>query len=69
MKNLVRLFLLGLTGATAIATAGDQTAPSPPAPAAPPAVATPTPPAGEPEDFVPSEKLGADDAVAFPVGI
>jgi len=67
MKGLVRLLLLGLAGVAAIASAGDQ-AVSPP----PPAAATPGPaaaPAADIEDFVPSEKVSADDAVAFPVDI
>jgi hypothetical protein len=68
MKNLVRMLLLGLAGLAAIVSAGDQaTSPPPPAPA-PPAAAAPTP-AGDIEDFVPSEKVSADDAVSFPVDI
>jgi hypothetical protein len=58
MKSLVRVILLGLAGLTAIGSAGDQAAP-PPTPA----------PADDIEDFVPSEKVSADDAVAFPVDI
>lgn len=69
MRSLVRALLLGLVGATAMAAAGDQAAPPPPPPAAPPVVATPAAPAGDIEDFVPSEKVSADDAVAFPVDI
>jgi len=68
MKSLVRVTLLGLVGLAAIASAGDQAAPPTPAPAAPAApAAAPTP--GDIEDFVPSEKVSADDAVAFPVDI
>ena len=52
-----------------MAAAGDQAAPPPPPPTPPPAAATPAPPAGDIEDFVPSEKVSADDAVAFPVDI
>ena len=66
MKRLVRLLLLGLAGAAAIASAGDQAAPQPP-PA--PTAAPVAPPAGDIEDFVPSERVRADDAVAFPVDI
>jgi hypothetical protein len=63
MKSLVRLLLLGLAGAAALASAGDQAAaPPPPAPAAPA-------PVGDIEDFVPSERISADEAVAFPVDI
>jgi hypothetical protein len=72
MRNLVRALLLGLTGAAAVAVAGDQGAPQAPPgpPLAPPAAATPVPaPAGDIEDFVPSEKVSADDAVSFPVDI
>jgi hypothetical protein len=58
MKGQVRVILLGLAGLAAIASAGDQAAPQPP-----PA------PAGDIEDFVPSEKVSADEAVAFPVDI
>ena len=69
MRSLVRALLLGLVGATAMAAAGDQAAPPPPPPTPPPAAATPAAPAGDIEDFVPSEKVSADDAVAFPVDI
>ena len=54
------MLLLGLAGVAAMASAGDQAALQPP----------PAPsPAAEIEDFVPSEKVSADDAVAFPVDI
>jgi hypothetical protein len=69
MRSLIRALLLGLVGATAMAAAGDQAAPPLPPPAAPPAAATPAPPAGDIEDFVPSEKVSADVAVAFPADI
>jgi len=71
MKCVVRVLLLGLAGLGVLASAGDQAASQPPAaPAAPRATAPPAPtPAGEIEDFVPSEKVSADDAVAFPVDI
>jgi hypothetical protein len=69
MRNLVRAILLGLLGATAIASAGDQAA----AQAAPPApVAAPAPASQQKDDigdFVPSEKVSADEAVSFPVDI
>ena len=69
MRSLVRALLLGLAGTTAMAAAGDQAAPAPTPPATPPATSAPAPPAGDIEDFVPSEKVGADDAVAFPVDL
>ena len=69
MRTLVRLLLLGLAGAAALASAGDQAAPPPPPPTAPPAAAQPASPAGDIQDFVPSEKVSADDAVSFPVDI
>ena len=66
MKSLVRMLLLGIAGLAAIAAAGDQGVPQPtPAPAAPAAAPTP----GDIEDFVPSEKVSADEAVSFPVDI
>ena len=69
MKSVVRLLLLGLAGLAAIASAGDQ-AVSPPPPAAATLGPTAAPaPAGDIEDFVPTEKVSADDAVAFPVDI
>ena len=69
MRGLVRVVLLGLAGLVAIASAGDQAASQPPpAPATPGAAAAPAP-GGDIEDFVPSEKVSADDAVAFPVDI
>jgi hypothetical protein len=65
MKSLVRALLLGLLGLAALASAGDQAAAQ-----APPPPATPAPtPVPDIEDFVPSEKVSADDAVAFPVDI
>lgn len=69
MRNLVRAFLLGLAGATAMAAAGDQAAPPPAGPSPSPASASPAAPAGDIQDFIPSEKVPADDAVAFPVDI
>lgn len=73
MRGLARPVLAGLVLACAIGAAGDPASPSatPPRtqePAAPAATPTP-PPAGDIEDFVPSEKVSADDAVAFPVDI
>jgi predicted outer membrane protein len=65
LKPLVRALVLGLVGAAAIATAGDQAKPAPSA--ATPAAATPQPPPLD--EFVPSEKVKADEAVAFPVDI
>lgn len=67
MSPLVRICLLALLAAGALASAGDQGAP--PAPA-PPAAATPAPrTAPDLEEFVPTEKVPADEAVAFPVDI
>ena len=65
MKGLVRVLLLALAGLAAIASAGDQAVSQPP-PAPPTTTPTPVP---DIEDFVPSEKVSADDAVAFPVDI
>ena len=84
MNALVRNLLLVLLAVGAIAAAGDQAAPKPSgqtgsAPAAPPkptpaAIPTPAPsatpdPEKQLEEFVPSEELRADQAVAFPVDI
>jgi hypothetical protein len=69
MRNLVRAFLLGLAGAAAMAASGDQAAPPSPPSVTPSAGPTPAYPAGDVEDFIPSEKVPADDAVAFPVDI
>jgi len=69
MRTLVRALLLGLVGIAAMASAGDQ----PPGQArasAPTGAATPAPQQKDDiEDFVPSERVGADDAVTFPVDI
>jgi len=70
MKGLTRTLLLALVGATAVAAAGDpqpQAAPAAPAPAATPAPAST--PAADIQDFVPTEKVSADDAVSFPTDI
>jgi hypothetical protein len=65
MMIVVRALLLALAGVAVLASAGDQAAAQ-----APPAPATPAPtPMPDIEDFVPSEKVSADDAVAFPVDI
>jgi hypothetical protein len=73
MRTLVRPLLAGLVGLAAVAAAGDPARPQAAPAAAPPAgTATPAPgPAqgGDIEDFVPSEKVSADDAVSFPVDI
>lgn len=73
MKRLVRVLALGVAGAAAVATAFDQAAPpgaqSAPPPAAPSPAASPQASTAPLEDFVPSEKVDADDAVAFPVDI
>jgi hypothetical protein len=84
MSTLVRLLLIALVGGGALAVAGDQAAArpgqetTPPAtevskdPAEPTPSPTPTPtaaPEEQLEEFVPTEKLPADQAVAFPVDI
>jgi hypothetical protein len=71
MRSLARALLLGLAVVTAAGARGDQRAPqAPPTPAAPGPAATPAPaPPGDIQDFVPSEKVSADDAVSFPVDI
>jgi len=70
MKSVVRVLLLGLAGLAVLASAGDQAASQPPPAPATPGPATPAPsPAADIEDFVPSEKVSADDVVAFPVDI
>jgi hypothetical protein len=84
VSTLVRLLLVVLVGGGAITVAGDQAAARPGQEATPPATdaskdpVTPTPspaptPTAEPEEqlekFVPTEKLPADQAVAFPVDI
>ena len=72
MRSLVRALLLGLVALLAGVATGDPAAPqAPPAPpAAPAAPAAPARvPQGDIEDFVPSEKVSADDAVSFPVDI
>jgi hypothetical protein len=59
MNPLVRWLLLGLLALGTLAIAGDQAA-------TPKATPTPGP---QLEQFVPSEKVPADHAVAFPVNI
>jgi hypothetical protein len=66
MSTLVRALLLGLAVAAAAGAAGDPAAAQPPPPPASPAA---PPPADDIEDFVPSEKVSADEAVSFPVDI
>ena len=69
MRSLVRALLLGLVALLAGVATGDPAAPQAP-PAGPAPAATPAPvPPGDIEDFVPSEKVSADDAVSFPVDI
>jgi hypothetical protein len=79
MTALVRSLLIVLLGLGAFAMDGDTAAargaqePEPPA-ATPAPTPTPTPtPTAKPEEqleeFVPTERLPADDAVAFPVDI
>ena len=84
MNALVRNLLLVLLAVGATGVAGDQAVSTPagqgepapaepttPTPAATPTpVATPTPdPEKQLEEFVPSEEVRADQAVAFPVDI
>jgi len=75
MKGLSRTLLAALVSATAVTAAGDpqpKQAPAAPAPATPAATPTPAPastPAADIQDFVPTEKVSADDAVAFPTDI
>jgi hypothetical protein len=71
MRGLTRTLLLALTAASAFAAAGDPQPPQAPA-ATPTPAASPTPlptPAADIQDFVPTEKVSADDAVAFPTDI
>jgi hypothetical protein len=58
MNPLVRWVLLGLVALATLAAAGDQAPPR----------ATPAP-GSQLEEFVPSEKVPADEAVSFPVDI
>jgi hypothetical protein len=78
MRRLVRTLLLTLAAAVTFGALGDASPPQQPAPAPTPAptptpppapAAAPAPPAGDIEDFVPSEKVSADDAVSFPTDI
>jgi hypothetical protein len=74
MRRLVRTLLLTLAAAVTFGALGDAASPQQPAPAPtptpPPApAAAPATPAGDIEDFVPSEKVSADDAVSFPTDI
>jgi hypothetical protein len=77
MTALVRSLLMALVATGALALAGHPAAArgaqEPEAPASKPTPApTPTPtadPKEQLEEFVPSEKLPADQAVAFPVDI
>jgi predicted outer membrane protein len=65
--GLRRALAIALLGAAAMTHASDQ---APPAPAASPTpAARPASPEADLEDFVPSEKVGADEAVAFPTDI
>jgi hypothetical protein len=66
MRPLTRTLLLALAAASAIGASGDP--PPQQAPAGPPAVRR-SGPADDIEDFVPTQKVRADDAVAFPTDI
>jgi hypothetical protein len=75
MRSALRTLLLTLSAAVAFVAAGDASPPQAPTPS-PSEAPSPTPeperagvPASDIPDFVPSEKLSADDAVAFPVDI
>jgi len=70
MKPLVRSLLLVVLAGAALAAAGDQ-AKAPPSPAPTPEASPGPEPEEVPEleEFVPTEKVKADDAVAFPVDI
>ncbi|HEY8234935.1 MAG TPA: hypothetical protein VIJ10_19870 [Vicinamibacteria bacterium] len=74
MRSLFRTFLLTLVAAVTFGAAGDASPPQEPAPTpsptpSPAAAAGRTAPPGDIPDFVPTEKLSADDAVAFPTDI
>jgi hypothetical protein len=82
MRGRSRPLFAALLGLAALAAAGDsrasQAAPTaqaspqgtPPPAGAPAPGATPAPPAAqEIDDFVPTERLSADDAVSFPTDI
>ena len=66
MKFPVRAAVVVLLSLGSLAVSGDQTAPAPTPTPSPAARPTPRP---ELEEFVPSEKVKADDAVSFPVDI
>jgi len=66
VRPLTRTLLLTLAAASALGASGDPQQPQ--APVGPPAV-RPSVPADDIEDFVPTQKLRADDAVAFPTDI
>ena len=66
MNTLTRTLLLALAAAGAVGASGDPSAPQ--APALPAPVASPAPTDDIP-DFVPTQKVRADDAVAFPTDI
>ena len=68
MKFPVRAAIVVLLGFGALATSGDQAGPPPASTPSPAARPTPRPEA-QLEEFVPSEKVKADDAVSFPVDI
>jgi hypothetical protein len=67
MSALVRTLLLTLAAGGALAAGGDAATAQLP-PAAPPAARAPEQ-ERDIEDFVPSEKVKADDAVSFPADI
>ncbi len=81
MKGLTRTLLLSLVAASGVVSAGDPQPPQAPAatppPLTPPPAPSPSPspttkppaPAGDIQDFVPSERVKADDAVTFPTDI
>jgi len=72
MRGLKRTLLLALVAGSAVGATGDPQPPQAPAAQAPAATPTPAPlptPAADIQDFVPTEKVSADDAVAFPTDI
>ena len=69
MRGSWRTLLLTLLAAAACAARGDAAAGQAPAAAPPPAASASPAPARDIEDFVPTERLKADDAVSFPTDI
>lgn len=71
MRAVSRALLLTVLAGSAIGAAGDPSPPQAPVPQAP-APQAPAPqaaPTGDMKDFVPTQKVRAEDAVAFPTDI